>query len=115
MTGSMEMAIAETNRRRGVQEAYNTEHDITPTTVKKSTDSIMQQTTVADAKREARYISMNQEVNAAADPVVQYMSRIEIEKLVKETQKQMEAAAKDLDFIEAARLRDYILQLKAMQ
>jgi excinuclease ABC subunit B len=114
ITGSMDEAISETNRRRLVQAEYNTEHGITPTTVLKSTDSIMQQTTVADAKREARYISMQQEVNAAADPVVQYMGKAEIEKLMKETQKQMEAAAKELDFIEAARLRDYLAQLKDM-
>jgi excinuclease ABC subunit B len=114
ITGSMEEAIGETNRRRRIQEEYNTEHGITPITILKSTESIMQQTSVADAKREARYISMNQEVNAAADPVVQYMGKEEIEKLIKQTQKQMEAAAKDLDFVEAARLRDYMVQLKDM-
>jgi excinuclease ABC subunit B len=98
-----------------VQEAYNTEHGITPLTILKSADSIMQQTTVADAKRMAREYSIRDEISAvAADPVVQYMGKPELEKLVKETQKQMEAAAKDLDFIEAARLRDYLLQLKDM-
>jgi excinuclease ABC subunit B len=115
VTGSMEEAIGETNRRRRVQEQYNTEHGITPTTVLKSADSIMQATTVADSKREARQYNLRDaEVNAAADPVVQYMSKTEIEKLIKDTQKQMEAAAKELDFIEAARLRDYMLQLKDM-
>jgi excinuclease ABC subunit B len=115
VTGSMEEAIGETNRRRRVQEAYNTEHGITPLTILKSADSIMQQTTVADAKRMAREYSIRDEISAvAADPVVQYMGKPELEKLVKETQKQMEAAAKDLDFIEAARLRDYLLQLKDM-
>lgn len=114
ITGSMEEAISETNRRRRVQEAYNTEHGIVPTTVLKSAGAIMQQTKVADIKREARTYDISEEVNAAADPVVQYMAKPELEKLVKETQKQMEAAAKDLDFIEAARLRDYLLQLKEL-
>ena len=114
ITGSMKEAIDETNRRRRVQEEYNEAHGITPRTVLKSAEAIMSQTKVADRKREARQYATSDEVNAAADPVVQYMAKPELEKLVKETQKQMEAAAKELDFIEAARLRDYLLQLKEM-
>ncbi len=114
ITGSMKEAIDETNRRRRVQEEYNEAHGIVPRTVLKSAEAIMSQTKVADSKREARQYATSEEVNAAADPVVQYMAKPELEKLVKETQKQMEAAAKELDFIEAARLRDYLLQLKDM-
>ena len=115
ITGSMREAIDETNRRRKVQEEYNTAHGITPKTILKSQDAILYQTRAADSKKDARVYSFDDEqVNAAADPVVQYMGKAELEKLIKETQRQMETAAKELDFIEAARLRDYMLQLKDM-
>ena len=117
VTRSMEEAIGETNRRRAVQEEYNEAHGITPMTILKSSDAIMRQTKVADNKKDARNYDFYDDQNplsAAADPVVKYMSKPELEKLIKNTQKQMEAAAKELDFIEAARLRDYMLQLKEM-
>lgn len=115
ITGSMREAIDETNRRRSIQQAYNEAHGIVPTTVLKSTDAIMRQTKVADSKRDAKVYAMDGEpASVAADPVVAYMSKEDLEKLATKTQKQMEKAAKDLDFIEAARLRDELFEIKAM-
>lgn len=113
MTGSMQKAIEETNRRREIQMRYNTEHGITPKTVFKSREAIMEQTSVADSKPSAkRYYVEPEEVRVAADPVVQYMAKPELEKLIAETQRKMEAAAKELNFLEAARYRDELLQLR---
>jgi excinuclease ABC subunit B len=115
ITGSMRMAIDETDRRRAIQLEYNTEHGITPTTVFKSREAIMQQTTVADSRREAKpYYVESDTQTLAADPVVSYMTREDLEKLIGQTQKLMEKAAKDLDFMQAARLRDELADLKRM-
>jgi excinuclease ABC subunit B len=115
ITRSMREAIDETNRRRSIQQAHNEEHGITPTTVLKSTEAIMNQTKVADSKRDAKVYALDGEpATVAADPVVAYMSKEDLEKLAAKTQKQMEKAAKDLDFIEAARLRDELFEIKGM-
>nr|MBI1231824.1 excinuclease ABC subunit UvrB [Cytophagales bacterium] len=108
MTDSMQVAIDETNRRRSIQEDYNKEHGIVPKTILKSRDRIMGQTKVADSKKNAKVYAedLTNENGIAADPVVQYLSADKLEKLISQTQKQMEAAAKDLNFMEAARLRD---------
>lgn len=111
ITGSMETAISETNRRRAIQLAYNEEHGITPKTILKSKEAIMSQTSVADSKPRKIYVEPS-EIRIAADPVVQYMGKNDLQKLIIETQKKMESAAKDMDFLEAARLRDELLQLK---
>lgn len=111
ITGSMEHAISETNRRRSIQLAYNEEHGITPKTILKSKEAIMSQTSVADSKPRKIYVEPS-EIRIAADPVVQYMGKNDLQKLINETQKKMESAAKDMDFLEAARLRDELLQLK---
>ncbi|MEQ9423837.1 MAG: excinuclease ABC subunit UvrB [Cyclobacteriaceae bacterium] len=116
VTKSMQVAIDETNRRRGIQILYNEEHGITPTTVKKSKDAILDQTQVADSKKgQTKYYAGTEGPSIAADPVVSYMKSGELEKLIAKTQKAMEKAAKDLDFIEAARLRDEMLELKGLQ
>jgi excinuclease ABC subunit B len=115
-TGSMQMAIDETNRRRAIQMAYNTEHGITPTTIVKSKDRIMEQTKVADLKKDTKkYYFENEEPDVAADPVIAYMSKDDITKLIAKTRKSMEKAAKDLDFIDAARLRDELISLEKLK
>jgi excinuclease ABC subunit B len=108
VTASMQLAIDETKRRRSLQIAYNLEHGIIPTTIKKSKEKIMGQTTVADNKRNAKLYedSIDSPSLIAADPLVQYLSKDKLEKLIIQTQKQMEKAAKELNFMEAARLRD---------
>ena len=111
ITGSMRSAIDETNRRRAIQMAYNEEHGITPRTILKSREAIMEQTSIADSKVKKMYVEPD-EIRIAADPVVQYMGQSDLQKLIAETQRKMEAAAKDLDFLEAARYRDEVLQLK---
>lgn len=114
-TDSMTRAIDETNRRRSIQIAYNEEHGITPTTVKKSKEAIMSQTSVADSKKGKKsYYVENEEHSIAADPVVAYMDKNALEKMVQKTQKSMEKAARELDFIEAAKLRDELNELKEL-
>ena len=111
ITGSMAKAIDETNRRRAIQMEYNEANGITPTTILRSRESIMGQTKVADSKVKQFYVEP-EEIRIAADPVVQYMGKGDLEKLAKDTQLRMERAAKDLDFMEAARLRDELFQLR---
>ncbi|TGE14586.1 excinuclease ABC subunit UvrB [Hymenobacter elongatus] len=117
MTGSMQRAIDETNRRRAVQQAYNEEHGITPRTVKKSHDEIMGQTSLSDKRRmePAAYAGPDTDtLMLAAEPVIALMTRTDLEKLIKQTEKHMEAAAKDLDFLQAAKFRDELAQLRQL-
>lgn len=108
ITRSMEAAMDETKRRRAIQIEYNTLHGITPTTITKSREKIMGQTSVADSKKNPKIYaeSMPGEGSLAADPLIAYLSKDKLEKLLAETQKAMEKSAKDLNFMEAARLRD---------
>ncbi|MFM6982936.1 MAG: UvrB/UvrC motif-containing protein [Chitinophagaceae bacterium] len=115
ITDSMRKTIDETERRREKQIAYNTLHNIVPKTVLKSKEQIMNQTSVADAKKgdiDAVYNNDGAELSAAADPVFDYMTIPELEKAIKETEKSMMKAAKEMEFIEAARYRDQIEDLK---
>lgn len=100
MTDSMKKAIQETERRRSIQEAYNKEHGITPTTIKKAVRDLI---TVSKAVAET-------EVKLKKDP--ESMSRKELMKLIAQVEKQMRAAAADLNFEQAAELRDKMLELK---
>ncbi|KAF0198527.1 MAG: excinuclease ABC subunit B [Bacteroidetes bacterium] len=115
ITDSMRRAMDETARRRLKQIAYNTEHNITPRQIVRSTSSIMGQTAVADSShRPAKAYIENENVNLAADPVVRYMSAEQLEKAISQTRKSMEKSAKELDFIEAARLRDELFSLQEL-
>ena len=118
MTGSMQRAIDETNRRRAAQSAYNEEHGITPRTIKRSREAIMGQTSVADYRvvEPKAYVGPGEDggLAIAAEPVVALMNRADLEKLIKQTDKQMEAAAKELDFLQAAKFRDELAALKQM-
>jgi excinuclease ABC subunit B len=113
ITESMRKTIEETERRREKQLAYNEVYGITPTAIVKSTDAILEQTSVVDHKREDAYAE-NTNIDLAADPVVQYMSAEAIRKAMEKNKKDMMAAAKDLDFIEAARLRDENKELEKL-
>jgi excinuclease ABC subunit B len=115
ITESMQMAIDETNRRRQVQMDYNHAHGITPKTVIKSRDAILEQTQVADSKKTVkRYYMEDEEKSLAADPVVTYLSLEELKKMADRTRKAMEKAAKELEFMEAARLRDEFLAIEKL-
>ncbi|SNT16773.1 Excinuclease ABC subunit B [Ekhidna lutea] len=114
VTGSMKLAIDETNRRRGIQMEYNEKHGITPVSLKKNREEILRQTGVADKKKGAKKYYMEEEHTLAADPVVAYMSKEQLTKLANETKRKMEKAAKDLDFMEAARLRDELQEVEKL-
>ena len=114
MTKSMQKTIDETARRRALQIKYNKDHGLVPTALIKSKEKILESTKVADgnpAVRLAKY-ELNQDLPLAADPVVAYMTIEQLEKSIVFTRKQMEKAAKELDFIEAARLRDELFALE---
>lgn len=112
ITESMRKTIEETNRRRGIQEEYNKEKGLTPQALKKSRDHILKSTKVADREEKEAEYKTETELALAADPVIEYMNRDQIEKAIKKAKKDMEAAAKELDFIEAARLRDEMFVLR---
>lgn len=117
ITGSMEKAIDETNRRRAIQMEYNTANGITPKTILKSKEKIMEQTSIADVMgkpKKTNYYGESKEVAMAADPVMAYMSKDELQKQLKKVNADMEKAAKELDFVIAAKLRDEMLSLKKM-
>ncbi|MFD1256976.1 excinuclease ABC subunit UvrB [Mucilaginibacter terrae] len=115
ITESMRVTIEETTRRREKQMAYNLEHGITPKTVGKSREAIMEQTSVMDFKggTQKAYVE-DAEVTLAADPIVQYMTKPELKKAIENTKKDMMAAAKDMDFLGAAKLRDEMFALEKM-
>ncbi len=115
MTESMKRMINETNRRRAKQMAYNEKYNITPTQISKSTQDIMGQTSVAGSHgmAEKAYVE-NDRIDVAADPIIQYMPKDKLQKLVGKTRKSMEAAVKEMDFLEAARLRDELLSLEKL-
>ncbi len=115
ITESMRLAIDETNRRRKTQIDYNLEHGITPKTILRSKESILEQTKVADSKKATKkYYIENEEQSLAADPVISYLSKEELQKMADRTRKAMEKAAKELEFIEAARLRDEYLAFQKL-
>jgi excinuclease ABC subunit B len=107
ITESMQAAIDETDRRRKIQLEYNQANGITPTTIIRSKQEIFNQTKVADSKKTVkRYYIEDEEKSLAADPVVAYLGKEQLVKMADQTRRAMEKAAKELEFMEAARLRD---------
>lgn len=114
VTESMQRTMDETDRRRAKQLAYNEAHGITPTQIKRDRADVMRQTAVIDihdADRKRAYVEP-EHLSIAADPVVQYMSDAQLAKNVDLLESQMRKAAKELDFIAAAQLRDELFAMR---
>ena len=117
ITGSMQKTMDETERRRAKQVEYNTEHNITPTTVNKSKEEVFAQTAVLDIKgyddkNNLAALAEEQMSARAAEDQNDYVTIPQMEKHITKLKKTMEKAAKDLDFMEAARLRDLMFESK---
>jgi excinuclease ABC subunit B len=112
---SMQRTIDETNRRRAKQIQYNTEHNITPTTIIKSIEQVMKQTAVLDIKgfsQDNINIRTTDGLNMVAELNSQYETIPQMEKAILQTKKQMEKMAKAMDFMEAAKLRDEMFRME---
>ena len=113
VTDSMQRTIDETVRRRVIQMSHNEERGITPKTVFKSKEEILNQRSILDVRGKTTQAYIEPEsVTIAADPLVSYMTRDQLEKLAVETERKMRLAAKELDFITAAQLRDDLFTLR---
>jgi excinuclease ABC subunit B len=110
ITGSMQATIDETNRHREKQLIYNAQHSITPQQIKKTTSSTFQ----TESKTEYKAYIEPAVLSIVADPVVRSMTKPQIEKLIDKTRKSMMAAAKKLEFLEAAQYRDELLKLEEL-
>ena len=114
ITESMQKTIDETNRRRSIQIAYNEKHGITPQTITRTREEILAKKSILDVREgnKKAYVEKDTVDALAADPVLAYMSRDQLEKMVADTERKMKEAAKELDFITAAQYRDEMLALK---
>ncbi len=114
ITDAIRKTVDDNKRKRTIQHEYNLKHGITPTTIIKSKEDIFDQTSVADAKTPKGPVPYIEEerLSLASDPVIKYMTTTEISKAIDLTRSAMKKAAKELDFLEAARLRDEIAILE---
>jgi excinuclease ABC subunit B len=113
ITESMRATIEETTRRREKQVEYNAKHGIIPLTVTKNREEIMRATSLADSRLgEEMSYGYKEELAVAADPIVDYLSKPAVQKAIEKTEKDMYKAAKEMDYMEAARLRDELEMLK---
>jgi excinuclease ABC subunit B len=115
ITDSMRQTIDETERRRAKQMAYNEANGITPQALNKSKEGIFQQSAAASRNNDIKAYVEPETISVAADPVVQYMSKEQLDKLISTAKKNMEKSAKELDFMAAARFRDELYQLEKLQ
>jgi excinuclease ABC subunit B len=117
ITGSMQRTLDTTENRRIKQLKYNADHGITPTQIKRSKDSIMGQTAVADVNpvlAERNAYAESEAISLAADPVVKYMTHSQLEKAITNSKSKMLKASKALDFIEATKYRDEMKQYQEL-
>jgi excinuclease ABC subunit B len=113
ITDSMQKTIDETERRRNKQLKYNEEHNITPVSIRRSVESIMGQTAVADSLRKEKGAYVEKaDADLAADPVIRYMDQEQLKKAIMRTRKEIEHVVRDLNFVEAAKLRDEMLEME---
>lgn len=112
ITDSMQRTINETNRRRTIQMAYNEEHGITPRTVRKSREEILAKKSILDVRAVEQAYVEPEKPSLAADPIIAYMTRDQLEAAIAATESKMKKAAKELDFISAAQYRDEVTALK---
>lgn len=112
ITDSMRRTMDETERRREIQMKYNEENGITPTPLKKTKEQIMAQTSVSGLIKSKP--ADDQKPAMAADPVVQYMNPDQLKKAIDKTRREMEKAAKELDFMQAAKFRDELQELETL-
>ena len=112
ITASMKRTISETSRRRKIQEDYNKKNKIIPTPLKTSKEKIINSTQVVKNKERKNY---KWETQLSSNHSINKMSKEELEKKIKNTKKEMKIASKNLDFIEAARLRDEIFELEKLK
>lgn len=110
ITDSMKTTIDETARRREKQVAYNTKCGISPQQINKKNETLFENSGVVS--RPGNYSDIDTSAAIAADPVVQYMNSDDLQKAIAKTQKAMERSAKEMEFMEAARLRDELIELK---
>ncbi|MFN8698084.1 MAG: excinuclease ABC subunit UvrB [Flavobacteriales bacterium] len=114
ITDSMQQTIDETGRRREKQVIYNQEHGIVPSQVKKGKSTLFEQSGLIDSRKKG-YTEPESDVSIAADPVFSHLSNEQLEKTLVQTRKKMEQAARDMEFMEAARLRDELFALQKMK
>ncbi len=114
MTPSMKKTIDETIRRRKLQTEYNLQNNITPQTIFKSREEIMNSTSIADVRKKDKVVEDSSFLKVA-EPVIKYMSKEQKEELIEQMREEMLKAAKDLEFEKAANLRDEISKLEKMQ
>lgn len=112
ITDSMQMTIDETTRRRATQIVYNEANGITPRTVSKSREEILNSHSILDIRGKNKAYIEPESPSLAADPIIGYLTRDQLEKMLQETEKNMKKAAKDLDFIAAAQYRDELFALR---
>ncbi len=116
ITKSMEITIEETARRRTMQIEYNVQHGLVPTALNKSKGSILESTAVAttDEQLHTAYFKDKQDALLAAEPILEYQTKAQLAEKVRQIKSKMQKAAKDLDFLEAARWRDELQKLEQL-